>query len=300
MSDQTNGPDLDGTITWRALLDETRMLLERSGVTENAQIEARWIIEEITGETGPELSEVLDGLATTRGVAKLDALVARRSAGEPIQYVLGHWAFRTIDLFVDPRVLIPRPETEIVTGLALDELDRLRPAGEGVVADLGTGSGAIGLSVAVERPGARVVLTDASTDALTVARANLTGLGRAARDVEITEGSWFDALPERYLGEFDVVISNPPYIGTGEELASSVLDWEPESALRAGESGMDDLLHLVENAAEWLRPAGSIVLEMAAGQTTVIAARGADLGYSTSIHNDLAGIDRAVVLRRGE
>ena len=297
---RTEDPDLDGTITWRALLAETEERLSQSEASDNPSSEARWIVEEVTGASPDEFAEVLDGLATTRGVAKLDALVARRSAGEPIQYVLGHWAFRSIDLLVDQRVLIPRPETEVVAGLALDELDRLRPEGGGTIVDMGTGSGAIGLSVAVERPETRVLLTDASSDALAVARANLIGLGRAARGVEIREGSWFEAIPDELRGECDVIVSNPPYIGADETLPNSVRDWEPASALVAREAGLADLNHLLDHALEWLGSRGVLVLEMASAQTSVIASHGQTLGYEATVHKDLAGKERAVVLRRGQ
>ena len=294
-----DSPDLDGTVSWRALLTETEILLERSGKSDNPGREARWIMEEVTGTTGAEFAEALDGLATTRGVAHLDALVARRSGGEPIQYVLGHWAFRSIDVLVDRRVLIPRPETEIVAGLALDELDRLCPNGEGTAVDLGTGSGVIGLSIAVERPNSRVLMTDKSRDALAVARANLAGIGLAARGVEIAEGSWFQAVPDRYKEQCDVIVSNPPYVAPDDVLDDSVADWEPESALRATERGLHDLLHIVDRAGGWLRPRGALVLELGATQAGEIVAHGERNGYQCSVHQDLAGLDRAVILRVG-
>lgn len=291
-------PDLDGTVSWRALLLETEVLLERSGASGNPKMDAKWILEEVTGAEGADFSAALDGLATQRGVTKLDAMVARRVKGEPIQYVLGRWAFRTLDLMVDHRVLIPRPETEMVAGLALDELDRLRPSGGGTVVDLGTGSGAIGLSIAAERSVSRVLLTDQSADAVAVARANLSGLGLAGRSVEIVEGSWFAAVPERFLGECDVIVTNPPYVATTEELPASVTDWEPSAALLSGTSGLDDLRHIVSNAAPWLRPQGALVMEMGQGQTSAVAEFAHEHGFSTTIHDDHAGIDRAVVARR--
>ena len=292
-----DAPDLDGTVSWDALLRETEVVLERSGASENPKLEAKWIVEEVTGTSGAEFLDALNGLATVRGVDHLDALVARRSAGEPIEYVLGHWAFRSLDLMVDQRVLIPRPETEIVAGLALDELDRLRPDGGGTVVDLGTGSGAIGLSMAVERSVSRVLLTDASEDALVVARANLTGLGLAGRSVEISHGSWFDALPERFLGECDVIVSNPPYVRSDEDLPPSVAEWEPTSALVAGSDGLDDLRVIVAGASAWLRPQGALVLEMGTGQTAAVAAIAGDEGFEATVHHDYAGHDRAVVAR---
>ena len=299
MTDNPDEVDLDGTVTWRELLAETEALLARCDA-DSPKLEAKWIVEEVTGATGAEFAVALDGLATTRGVAHLDALVGRRCSGEPIQYVLGHWAFRSIDLLVDRRVLIPRPETEVVAGLAIAELDRFRPDGGGLVVDLGTGTGAIGLSIASERPGHRVLLTDASADALAVARANLVGLGRAARGVEISEGSWFDAVPDQYLGQFDVIVSNPPYIAASEQLPASVTDWEPEAALRSDDDGLADLRFLVEQASEWLAPTGALVLEIGHRQATDLARSSEALGYETVVHCDLAGLDRALVFRRAK
>ena len=154
---------------------------------------ARWLCEVASG--ADRLDDVLDEPATERMVAHLDAMLARHAAGEPLAYVLGRWGFRHLDLAVDRRVLIPRPETEVVAGVAIELAAALaRPI---TVADLGTGSGAIGLALADELPveGVTVWLTDESPDALDVARANLAGIGRRAANVRVAEGSWFDALP---------------------------------------------------------------------------------------------------------
>jgi release factor glutamine methyltransferase len=289
--------DLDGTAPWRSFLVETEERLTASPDVENAHREARWMLEEITGAERGEFAAALEQLATTRGVAKLDSMVERRLAGEPIQYVLGHWAFRRLDLMVDSRVLIPRPETEVVVDHALNELDRLRPDGGGVVVDLGTGSGAIGLAIAVERPGVRSVLTDISEDALAVARANLAGVGMAGANVEVHGGSWFDALPAELSGHVDVIVSNPPYVATNEELPSSVRDWEPATALLAGPGGRDDLDVLVSGAELWLRPGGTLILEMSPTQTADVAQLARDRDFEVAIHQDLAGRERLIVAR---
>ena len=279
----------DGTVAWSALLAEAT---ERVGAGD-----ARRIVEEITGVGPGSLHEVLDWRATTRGVARLDEMTARREKGEPIQYVLGSWGFRTLDLMVDHRVFIPRPETEVVAGLAIEEVRHRR--GESLVADLGTGSGAIALSVAVECHGARVMATDASGEALAVARANTAGIGRAATRVSLHEGSWFAALPVGVEGRIDVVVSNPPYVADDEELPPVVADWEPAAALRAGEAGLEDLRHIVDAAAACLSPDGVLVLETAPHQTATVACWCEMQGMSTTVHSDLTGRDRAVVARRG-
>ena len=290
--------DLAGTVTWSELLAEATDRFERAAL-EFPAIDARRIVEEATGVEPSGFHTVLSDRATVRGVAAFDRMVSRRALGEPLQYVLGRWAFRDLDLMVDSRVLIPRPETEVVAGLAIDEVVARSAAGrEVLVADLGTGSGAIGLAIASECPLARVLATDVSADALAVARANLAGAGRSARQVSLHHGSWFDALPERVRGTIDVVISNPPYIADHEELPAVVGDWEPVGALRAGPDGDEDLLAILAGVADWVSPDGVVVLEMAPSQTATVAAQLADRGWHASIHQDLARRDRAVVARR--
>ncbi|MEQ8840546.1 MAG: peptide chain release factor N(5)-glutamine methyltransferase [Acidimicrobiales bacterium] len=287
----------EGTVAWSALLAEAT---ERVGAND-----ARRIVEEVTGADPGRLHRVLDELATERGVARFDAMVARRVAGEPLQYVLGRWGFRSLDLMVDRRVLIPRPETEVVAGLAIEALSskavpsRIHDVSRDLlVADLGTGSGAIGLAIAVECPTARVMATDASTDALAVARANLAGVGRAATRVSLHEGSWYSALPPAVEGSLDLIVSNPPYVADGEELPPVVGEWEPPTALRAGATGLDDLRRLVDDAPRWLAAEGVLVLEMAPDQTDTVAGWAEALRLRATIHPDLTGRPRAVVARK--
>ena len=287
----------EGTVSWGELLAEATARLERSG-SESAEIDARRIVEEASGAEPSEFHGVLATPATVRGVASFDRMVARREHGEPLQYVVGRWGFRHLDLMVDKRVLIPRPETEEVAGLAIDEIKARSVERELLVADLGTGSGAIGLSIASECPSARVLATDASAEALQVARANLTGIGRAASRVSLHEGSWFDALPSSVRGSLDVLISNPPYVTDAEDLPSVVDEWEPRSALRAGTDGLDDLVVIVDGADDWVVAGGAVVLEMAPTQTTVIAERFTGLGWTARVHIDLQGRARAVVAHR--
>ena len=166
-------------------------------------------------------------------------------------------------------MLIPRPETELVaeTAIAL-----ARACGSPVtVADLGTGSGAIGLALADELPhaGTTVWITDVDADALDVARANLAGLGRAAVNVRVAQGSWFEALPGD--ARFDVIVANPPYIADGSSLIEdSVREWEPHLALFGGFDGLDDIRHLVSGAPTHLVPGGWLVLEIGADQGSAV------------------------------
>ena len=273
---------------WRELLAEaTARVGERPA--------ARWLCEDASGAV--DLDDVLDEPVAQRMVAHLDAMLARHAAGEPLAYVLGRWSFRHLDLMVDHRVLIPRPETEIVAEVAID-LARSEPRPV-TVADLGTGSGAIGLAVADELPvdGVRVWLTDVSPDALDVARANLAGIGRRAANVRIAGGSWFDALPEGVVP--DVVVSNPPYVAAGSpDVDAGVRDWEPHAALFAGRDGLDAIRLLVAGAPERIRRGGWLVLEIGADQGPAVEQLLREAGYAAvSIRPDLAGRDRVAVGR---
>ncbi len=291
----------DGTITWREVAAETEARL--STVADSPSTETRWIIGRAAGFDGAEYALGLDEKVTERAMHFHDLMVERRLAGEPLQYVLGRWGFRSLDLMVDRRVLIPRPETEMVAGLVIENALAMRAAGieRPVVVDLGTGSGAIGLSVAVEVERAEVWITDVSVDALNVARSNLAGIGRAATRVRVLEGSWFGALPAELHGEIDILVSNPPYVSTSDVVEDVVHEWEPASALFAGEDGLDDIRQIVEGAAAWLRPGGFLILEMDPRQLPTVSELASALGLvGSEIHSDLAGRERALLTRRGD
>ena len=263
-----------------------------------ARHEARWLCEVATALDGQDFLLNLDEPATDRMVAHLVSMVARYRAGEPLQYVLGRWSFRRVDLAVDRRVLIPRPETELVAEVAIELAREVEPPRS--VADMGTGSGAIGLSMAAELPleGTTVWITDLSEDALAVASANITGIGRAARNVRASMGSWFEALPP---GErFDVIVSNPPYVAEGSpDLEQSVGEWEPVEALLSGTDGLDAIRELVAGATAHLKQGGWLVLEIGADQGEAVRALLRESGYgSVEIRKDLAGRDRIAIGKR--
>ena len=280
------------TVTWRALLAETAVVI-------GDRTRARWLCEVASASVdGDEFLTRLDEAATVRMVSHLDSMVARYRTGEPLQYVLGEWSFRHITLTVDRRVLIPRPETELVAEAAIELASRCGPTR--AVADLGTGSGAIGLSMAYELPrlGTEVWITDASVDAVDVARANLAGIGPAAANVRVAHGSWFDALPAGT--KFDVIVSNPPYVAVGSpDLEPNVGDWEPADALFAGLDGLDDIRILAAGAPDWLCPGGALVLEIGADQARAVddIMRGAAL-VDIEIRKDLSDRDRIAIARR--
>lgn len=225
---------------------------------------AKWLCEHAAGVDSNEWLEVLDENVTQRCGVHLDAMMRRYLAGEPLQYVLGRWAFRYVDLLVDQRVLIPRPETEQLVDLVLGHLRR-RVGPIQKIVDLGTGSGAIGLSLLSEMPlgEIEVWLTDASRDAIDVAQANLAGIGRGAMYGHIVHGQWYDALPTTLVGACDVIVSNPPYIADDDhEIEDIVRAWEPHSALFSGADGLTDIRHIVANGKKWLRQGGLLALEI--------------------------------------
>lgn len=283
-------------LRWRQLRDDAVARLADAGVDDPVQ-EVRWMAEQASGRDAAAQAAALGSPATEREARAMQRMVERRAAGEPLQHVLGRWGFRTLDLLVDARVLIPRPETEVVAGLAIDALAALgHPA---VAADLGTGSGAIALSLAAERwPHIEVWATDASADALAVARANLAGLGRRAGVVRLAQGDWYGALPAELRGRLDLVASNPPYVAANDPLPAEVADWEPRDALVPGDTGLEAIEQIVAEAPAWLAREGVLVVEI--GETQGAAARrlaeAAGFG-DVAVHPDLAGRDRALVAR---
>jgi release factor glutamine methyltransferase len=285
----------DQGIPWSVFAAEATRRFDEAGF-EHPELDARRIVERAAGLEPHEYSRSLATSATQRGVAQFDRMVARRLAGEPLQYVVGVWGFRQLELLVDRRVLIPRPETEVLVEHALSEIDRI---GAARVVDLGTGSGAIALSLAFERASIEVWATDVSTEALDAACANLAGLGRHATRVRLAEGSWFDALPPDLGGRVDVIVSNPPYVAERDDLPPVVADWEPEQALIAGPRGTEVLEVLIDEAPRWLAPGGAIVLELAPWQAEPMADRAGAHGYvDVRIEPDLVGRDRVLIARR--
>ena len=283
-------PDLDNYRTWRQLLSEA---------TQNCgnRVTARWLCEHASGADGTEFEEILDEQATTRCVAHLDAMLARLATGEPLQYVMGRWAFRYLDVMVDARVLIPRPETEVLAGIVIEQCRSMHATGnEVLVADMGTGSGVIGLSVLSEMPleSCTVWMTDISEDALHVARANAVGIGRAATRARFGVGNWCAALPDDCGRQFDVIVANPPYIAVNDaEVDASVRQWEPHTALFSGDDGLGDIRQIVDQSRFWLRPGGMLGIEMGYQQGAAVQSLFLDNGFvDVVIHRDLADRER--------
>jgi release factor glutamine methyltransferase len=280
------------TVSWREMLATT---VQQLG---NAQ-EARWLCEHASGMDTAEFSAEQDQLVTVACAKSLHSMVRDRLSGMPLQYVMKRWAFRHLDVMVDERVLIPRPETEQVVQIALDLARKIEGNGALRVVDLGTGSGVIGLSMAFElgAEAAHVWLTDASVDALDVARANMIGIGRAAANVRIAHGSWWNALPQDIAGQIDIAICNPPYIAQdSSEVAPDVHMYEPHSALYAHDNGLADLRTVIEGASTWLKQSGWLVLEIGYQQgAEVLAMMTASGLVGAEIKQDLSGRDRIAV-----
>ena len=253
------------------MLDQVKAILA-DAVVDIGPREAQWITDE-----SPDNASAL-------------AMARRRSEGEPLQYILGNAHFRKIVLSVGPGVFIPRPETELLVDKALEVLPR-----GGTVLDLGTGSGAIALSIASERPDARVFATEADPGAFPWAVRNRDQLGSG---VEIFEGDLFENLPGELRGTVDVVVSNPPYVSTSRRdiLPIDVRNHEPERALYGGRDGMLVTTRLAEDARSWLKPGGWLVLEMGTEQQQDMMTLLTGLEYDNiAIGIDLAEWPRLVV-----
>ena len=269
---------------------------------ENARLDAELLLASVLGLNRLELYLQHDRPLTSEEKEAYREAIRRRLRREPLQYITGVAHFRELELRVDPRVLIPRPETEVLVGEVLAWAESRvaeRGGGELSAVDVGTGSGAIALSLAEEGPFGRVVATDISADALDVARENARRLGLDGK-VEFRQGAEWSALgPDE---RFDVVVSNPPYIAEAErdELEPEVRDWEPASALFAPEEGMAVLAALVEGGAERLEPGGLLALEVGLGQAEQVAAwiEAADEYDDSRIIRDLAGRERVVLATR--
>jgi release factor glutamine methyltransferase len=296
--------------SWRDLRKEAESALLSGGVVD-AATEARWMVEHVSGFDAAQLVAAEDERVGSRPAAHLTELVRRRTAGEPLQYVLGCWTFLGFDLLVDPRVLIPRPETEVTARVAIDEAVRLgarrgRPdpwsgaATTYTVADLGTGSGAIALALAAELPDAEVWATDSSDDALAVARANLAGTGLPSTRVRLSAGSWFDALPKTLHGLLRLVVSNPPYVAEPEvEALPAELRYEPRRALVSGPTGLEAIDLIVREAPAWLDPVGTLVCEVAPHQSDAASHAAATAGFDeVLVQHDVANRDRVLVARK--
>ena len=266
--------------------------------------EARWLCEHASGLDGAEFRQSQHEFVTSAMAKQLHDMVRRRLVGEPLQYVMKRWAFRHLDVLVDQRVLIPRPETELLVDVGLTiATERLKHVERPLnIVDLGTGSGVIGLSMAHELPLGKtnVWLTDQSSDALDVARGNLVGVGQKGGGVRLALGNWWNALDTSLKGSIDIALCNPPYIAyNDDEVATDVHKWEPHSALYAGDNGLADIREVISGAQTWLANNGWLALEIGYRQGDEVRALFEKAGLvNIDIRLDLAGRDRIALAQR--
>lgn len=259
----------------------------RAAGADSPRLDAELLLAEATGWERARFAADPEAGVDPPAARRFGEMLRRRLRREPLAYVLGRRGFRHLELAVDRRVLIPRPETELLVEVALER----RPAS---VLDLGTGSGAVALAIASELPGTEVTATDTSAAALEVARANAERLGLAGR-VAFEAGS----LP---VGRgFDLLLANLPYVAAAdfERLEPEIREWEPAEALVPGPTGYEAFEHLAGVLAEDPRPPAAVALEVGEGQAAAVAGLLRRAGYEeTAVRLDLAGIERVVTARR--
>jgi release factor glutamine methyltransferase len=259
----------------------------------SAALEAEVLLAHVLGSARARVIAHPERTVDEAALARYRSLIERRAAAEPLAYLTGWRDFWSLRLAVSPAVLVPRPETELLVERAL----ALRTAPVGRVADLGTGSGAIALSLASERPGWQVTATDVSAAALEVARANAASLSLAR--VEFRQGSWYEPLAgERY----DLLLSNPPYVAADDAaLRRPPLALEPPVALTPGADALECLRILVRGAQAHLEPDGWLLLEHGADQGGEVRRGLVATGFrSVRSHRDLAGHERMTEARKGQ
>lgn len=254
--------------------------------------EARLFLREILGVSAARIAAYPEDTLTPEQADRFADLLVRRESGEPVAYLLGVREFYGRDFKVGPAVLIPRPETELIVDLVRERV----PAGAApAILDLGTGSGALAVTLALELPAAEVTAVDFSSAALAVARANADALGARVRFVE---SDWFAALTadER----FGVIVSNPPYVAAGDpHLAEGDVRFEPASALASGPAGLDDIVRIVAAAPAFLEPGGWLLLEHGYDQAPAVCQLLLAGGFvEVASARDLAGIERITLGRR--
>lgn len=267
-------------------------LLARARARGVDRLDARLLVAHVLGRPSAWPLAHGDEPVATDAAARIDGLLGRRAAGEPLAYLVGAREFHGLVLQVDRRVLVPRPETEGLVDWALECLAAPGPQAPVRVVDLGTGSGAIALAIRHARPDVRVTAVDASPDALACARENAARLGL---EVDFLLGSWWSGAGP---GSFDLVVSNPPYIAEGDPHLPA-LAHEPTGALTSGPQGLDAIAEIVAGAPARLAPGGWLLLEHGHEQARPVAdlMRRAGLD-SVTMRDDLAGLARLTGARR--
>jgi len=273
-------------------LGDTLTRLQNAGLDRlDAQLLLLHVLGQPQNQRGWLLAHDTD-LLPDEHAARLHQLLQRRLAGEPLAYLTGHKEFFALDLQVDARVLVPRPDTETLVHWALDVLalpgSAARAQKPARVLDLGTGSGAIALALKASLPALHVVAVDLSADALAVAQSNAQ---RLQLDVRFGQGAWFAGLPD-VSTKFDCIVSNPPYIAA-QDPHLATLTHEPVQALTSGADGLDDLRHVIAHAPAHLRNNGWLLLEHGYDQAAAVRQLLQAAGFrQVQSRQDLAGIER--------
>lgn len=291
-------PQSAGQATRGEVIAEARWLLEQAGV-ESAQQEALWIVEHVLQLPGHQVMTDRDRLLSPAELAAAKGLIKRRAGREPLQYILGTQEFCGLEFHVNPTVLIPRPETELLVEYVAQRIPVERQA---TIVDVCTGSGCIAVAIAQLRSRTRVIATDLSSLSLSVARQNAA---RHAVDERITwlEGDLLGALAGQELeGKVDVIVSNPPYIAEADwaTLQPEVRLFEPRSALVAGPRGTELHERLLHEAGRYLSPGGALILEIGSGQARAmrrIVEQTSGYRFHRLVYDE-AGLERVVVVER--
>jgi release factor glutamine methyltransferase len=276
-------------LSLQRLIETGTERLRRGGLAEPRRQAVR-LWADLSG-TGPAARQEV--MVEPEDVARFERALSRRLEGEPLPHVTGWSGFRHLSLRCDRRALIPRPETEGLVDLLLQQVS------SGLIADVGTGSGCIALSLAMEGAFSRIVAIDRSPDALALARLNRESMGGA----ETVEFVLADLCAPLCQGIFDALISNPPYLSAAEyaSLDRSVRDWEPALALMGGEDGLEATTRLLDEGRAVLRPGGWLALEVDCSRAQATANHAWGLGWEdVAIHMDLFGRERYLLARRSE
>ena len=269
------------------LIDDSKRLGAALDIdSSSARIEVQCLLQAVLQVNRAWLLAHPEQVLSDEELSRYTTLFERRLKGEPIAYILGEREFYGLNFKVSPATLIPRPETELLVELALQ---RLPPQGKYRVLDLGTGSGAIALSIAHARPDVEVVTVDASEDALAVARENAQRMNIG--NVSLLQSNWFSALQHE---RFDLIVSNPPYVATDDvHLAQGDVRFEPQRALASGTDGLDDIRHIITDARTYLNPGGWLLFEHGHDQAERARALLQQAGFTGVFSaRDLAGIER--------
>lgn len=267
--------------------------LSRRG--KSGSIESEFLVRHILGVSRADLYSDPYRQLKPEQASALARMLDRRKADEPLQYITGIAPFRDLELQVGPGVLVPRPETEILVSHALDEIASLS---QPLVFDVGTGSGAIAISIALERPDARVLAVELSSEAVVWAKRNIASFG--VTNVELFEGDLFSVFPVELSASVDLIVANPPYLSRSELKASEadVRDHEPEIAILSGPTGLEVPGRVIADALQWLRPKGSLLMEISPNQAGRLKAMMEPLYRDVQLLLDLTGKQRLLEGRR--